>query len=70
MLTAASCDRLLLENNYSYLAAISDVPMLIMLGTYLLSLAAALNNFIGASRLLMAIAKDGLLGSWTNLFSC
>eukprot|EP00041_Stephanoeca_diplocostata_P016824 m.333051 g.333051 ORF g.333051 m.333051 type:complete len:884 (+) comp20501_c0_seq2:148-2799(+) len=69
ILSAATCSRELMLNQYGYLQEINKVPELVMLGVFAATLSAALSTLIGASRILQAISKDKLLGDWFSFFS-
>lgn len=62
LLSAASCSRELLQNNYLYMQYVSVWPPLVEIGISSATISAALTNLIGASRLLSAIASDRLFG--------
>ncbi|KAM4728962.1 solute carrier family 12 member 9-like [Anableps anableps] len=62
LLAAGSCDRYLLQRDYSFLGDINVWPPMVTVGIYSSALSAAMSNLIGASRILYALAKDNLLG--------
>ncbi|XP_062381036.1 solute carrier family 12 member 9-like [Sardina pilchardus] len=62
LLVSCSCDRLLLQRNYSFLRDINIWCPLVMVGIYLSTLSAAMSNLIGASRILFALSRDNLFG--------
>lgn len=62
ILSAASCSRELLQNNYLYMQYTNIWQPLVEIGISSATISAALTNLIGASRLLNAIAADSLFG--------
>ncbi|XP_070775365.1 solute carrier family 12 member 9-like isoform X3 [Enoplosus armatus] len=62
LLAAWSCDRHLLQRDYSFLGDINVWPPLVTIGIYSSTMSAAMSNLIGASRILYALSKDNLFG--------
>ncbi|XP_063318642.1 solute carrier family 12 member 9-like [Pelmatolapia mariae] len=62
LLAAWSCDRYLLQRDYSFLGDINILPPMVTVGIYSSALSAAMSNLIGASRVLYALSKDDLFG--------
>ncbi|CAB1427623.1 unnamed protein product [Pleuronectes platessa] len=62
VLVACSCDRVLLQRDYSFLGDINVWKPFVTIGVYSSTLSAAMSNLIGASRILYALARDDLFG--------
>ncbi|KAM9853767.1 solute carrier family 12 member 9 [Aulostomus maculatus] len=62
LLVACSCDRVLLQKDYSFLRDINVWHPFVTIGVYSSTLSAAMSNLIGASRILYALARDDLFG--------
>ncbi|XP_023259907.1 solute carrier family 12 member 9-like [Seriola lalandi dorsalis] len=62
VMAAWSCDRRLLQRDYSFLGDINIWPPLVTVGIYSSTMSAAMSNLIGASRILYALSKDNLFG--------
>ncbi|XP_062987864.1 solute carrier family 12 member 9-like [Elgaria multicarinata webbii] len=62
VMLSCTCDRLLLQRDYSFLRDINFWPPFVIIGVYFSTLSAAMSNLIGASRILYALAKDDLFG--------
>ncbi|XP_023029254.1 solute carrier family 12 member 9 [Leptinotarsa decemlineata] len=66
LLTAATCTKELMQNNYLFLAGISVFSPSVAIGLLTATWSAALSNVIGASRVLEALSKDKIFGSLLN----
>ncbi|XP_046388301.1 solute carrier family 12 member 9 isoform X2 [Ischnura elegans] len=62
LLTAATCQRFLLGNNFAFMTGISFFPPSVAIGLLTATFSASLSNLIGASRVLEALAKDNVFG--------
>uniref|UniRef100_A0A8C8JCW0 Solute carrier family 12 member 9 n=1 Tax=Oncorhynchus tshawytscha TaxID=74940 RepID=A0A8C8JCW0_ONCTS len=63
LMVACSCDRILLQRDYSFLRDINVWNPLVTVGVYSSTMSAAMSNLIGASRILYALARDDLFGT-------
>ena len=62
LLTALTCDSTLLLHDCNYMSKISIWSPIVAIGVLLATFSASLNNMIGGSRVLEAVAKDVLFG--------
>ncbi|KAM4605137.1 solute carrier family 12 member 9-like [Polymixia lowei] len=62
LLVACSCERRVLQRDYSFLGDINIWQPLVTMGIYSSTMSAAMSNLIGASRILYALSKDDLFG--------
>ncbi|KAI5748817.1 hypothetical protein M8J76_002197 [Diaphorina citri] len=68
-LTAASCSRELLQNQYIFLMPINVWHPFITIGIVTATASASLSNLIGSSRVLQALAKDNIFGRLLKVIS-
>ncbi|ERL86938.1 hypothetical protein D910_04341 [Dendroctonus ponderosae] len=64
LLVAATSTTELLQNNYLFLAGVSVFAPSVAVGLFTATWSAALSNVIGGSRVLEALAKDQIFGTW------
>ncbi|XP_051535457.1 solute carrier family 12 member 9 [Myxocyprinus asiaticus] len=62
VLISCTCDRILLQKDYSFLRDINVWHPFVTIGVYSSTLSASMSNLIGASRILYALARDDLFG--------
>lgn len=62
LLTALTCSKTLLQNDYLFMIGVSVYPPSVALGLLTATWSAALSNVIGGSRVLDALAKDRVFG--------
>ncbi|CAH0558238.1 unnamed protein product [Brassicogethes aeneus] len=65
-LIAATSTKELLQNDYIFMAGVSVFPASVVFGLLIASWSAALSNVIGASRVVEALAKDRIFGSFLS----
>lgn len=69
VLMAWTSPSLLLRNNYLYLMPVNIFPAFVAVGILTATFSTALSNLIGSSRVLEALAKDQVFGSFLNPIS-
>lgn len=63
ILTAGTCERFLLQNNFIFMMPVNIWPGFVAIGILTATFSASLSNLIGSSRVLEALAKDNVFGS-------
>ena len=68
-MTAMTCETTILLHDCSFMSSLSVWPPIIAIGVLLATFSASLNNLIGASRVLEAVAKDVLFGPFLDFIN-
>lgn len=63
---ASTAEGFLLQNNYLFLMPVNVFPMFVAVGILTATFSTALSNLIGSSRVLEAVAKDRIYGSFLD----
>jgi potassium/chloride transporter 9 len=63
---AATTPSVLLQNNFLFLMPINVFPVFVAVGILTATFSTGLSNLIGSSRVLEALAKDQVFGSWLD----
>ena len=66
LITALTCEPLILLHDCNYMSSLSLWPPIVAIGVLLATFSASLNNLIGASRVLEAVAKDVVFGPFLD----
>lgn len=66
VLMAATSPSILLRNNFLFLMPVNVFPAFVAVGILIATFSTALSNLIGSSRVLEALAKDQVFGSFFN----
>ena len=69
LLTAMTCETTILLHDCNFMSSLSVWPPIIAIGVLLATFSASLNNLIGASRVLEAVAKDVLFGPFLDFIN-
>ncbi|CAB4068713.1 SLC12A9 [Lepeophtheirus salmonis] len=68
VLTSLTCSPTLLQHDCMYMNIVNVLPPAVTIGVFMATFSASLNNLIGASRILEAIAKDVVFGPLINYY--
>ena len=66
LITALTCEPTILLHDCNYMSSLSLWPPIVAIGVLLATFSASLNNLIGASRVLEAVAKDVVFGPFLD----
>ena len=69
LMTAMTCETTILLHDCNFMSSLSVWPPIIAIGVLLATFSASLNNLIGASRVLEAVAKDVLFGPFLDFIN-